>query len=239
MLNLEQVLAKSTKRMEGLLPTVKELAKKLIINSYNRGVPIVITQGLRTFAEQNALYAQGRYGDKRPIVTNAKGGESYHNYGVAIDFALLLPDGKNVSWDMRRDGDGDLQCDWLEVVEEAKKLGFQWGGDWISFKDSPHFEMTFGLTIKDFQAGKRPPITQVVQEEDEEDMTLKLNDYEWKMLNGIWSQRYNKGEITDWKWIDKIRCKQLTAGELAFLNSVIAAKDDCLSVEAQPAGMKL
>jgi len=78
----------------------------------------------------------------------------------------------------------------------------------------------------------------LICEEDEDNMPLPLNDYEWKMLNGIWSQRYNKGEITDWKWIDKIRCKQLTAGELAFLNSVIAAKKECLSVEAESEGMQ-
>ncbi|MFE4571276.1 M15 family metallopeptidase [Paenibacillus chitinolyticus] len=236
-LQLDFILNKSSKRLSDLHPTVKIAAEKLIINSYKRGVPIVITQGLRTFAEQNALYAQGRYGDKRPIVTNAKAGESFHNYGVAIDFALLLPDGKNVSWDMQRDGDGDRQCDWLEVVEEAKKLGFIWGGDWSGFKDYPHFEMTCGLTIKDFQAGKRPPVVKESIKEDEDNMPLHLNDYEWKMLNGIWSQRYNKGEITDWKWIDKIRCKQLNAGELAFLNTVVAAKKDCLSVEAESAGM--
>ncbi|MVP00791.1 N-acetylmuramoyl-L-alanine amidase family protein [Paenibacillus lutrae] len=72
---------------------------------------------------------------------------------------------------------------------------------------------------------------------DEDKMPLQINDYEWKMLNGIWSQRYNNKEISDWKWISKIRSKQLTSGELAFLNSVIAAKQNGLQIEPESAGM--
>lgn len=155
MLTLEQVKNKSAARLNGLHPTVKKAAELLIINAYNRGVPIVITQGLRTIAEQNAIYEQGR---SKPgnIVTQVRGGYSYHNYGLAIDFALLMPDGKNVSWDMRRDGDFDKTFDWFEVAEEGKKLGFEWGGDWTSFKDYPHFQMTFGLTCAQLKNGAQP-----------------------------------------------------------------------------------
>src|ERR1043165_556102 len=78
------------------------------------------TQTLRTFEEQNALYAQGRTKPGQ-IVTNAKGGQSYHNYGLAIDFALLIDkngDGKpdEVSWDRLKDYDRDNVADWMEVV---------------------------------------------------------------------------------------------------------------------------
>ncbi|WP_412177972.1 M15 family metallopeptidase [Paenibacillus terrae] len=106
MLTLEQVRAKSAKRIVSLSDVQRKAAELLIDFAYACGVPIVITQGLRTIDEQNGLYAQGR-AKPGQIVTNARGGYSYHNFGVAIDFALLLPDGKNVSWDMRRDGDGD------------------------------------------------------------------------------------------------------------------------------------
>ncbi|UNL92753.1 peptidase M15 [Paenibacillus polymyxa] len=159
-LTLEQVRAKSANRIAGLSDIQRKAAELLIDFAYACGVPIVITQGLRTIDEQNGLYAQGR---SKPgqIVTNARGGYSYHNFGVAIDFALLLPDGKNVSWDMRRDGDGDGIADWDEVVAEAKRIGWNWGGDWRSFKDYPHFEMTFGLSTADYRAGKRPSQTQL------------------------------------------------------------------------------
>lgn len=174
MLTLEQVKAKSKSRLLGLHPAVLAGTNALIERSYARGVPIIITQGLRTKAEQNSYYAKGRTQEqlnavglshvkaqpRETKVTNAIGGTSNHNYGLAIDFALLLPDRNSVSWDMVRDGDGDKVRDWNEVVEEAKALGFRWGGDFRSIFDGPHFEMTFGLGIKDLQAGARPTETQ-------------------------------------------------------------------------------
>ena len=92
-----------------------------------------ISQGLRTFAEQDALYNQ------KPKVTNAKGGQSIHNYGFAIDIVLII-DGKVASWDTKKDWDGDKKADWMECVEIFKKHGWNWGGDWKTFKDLPHFD---------------------------------------------------------------------------------------------------
>ncbi|MHA6530240.1 M15 family metallopeptidase [Paenibacillus sp. BAC0078] len=160
MLTLDQVTQKSATRLVGLHPVLLAAANVLIERSYARGIPIVITAGMRSFAEQNALYAQGRT-KKGDIVTNARGGSSYHNYGLAIDFALLLPDGQSVSWDMKRDGDGDKLADWQEVVQEAKKLGLEWGGDWTSFQDYSHLQMAFGLTTAQLKAGQRPSAEQV------------------------------------------------------------------------------
>lgn len=155
-MTLADVRAKSDPKLQNLLPVVQAAAEALIERAYRRGVSIIITAGFRTYAEQNALYAQGRNGDNRPIVTNARGGQSNHNFGVAIDFALLLPSGREVSWDTLRDGDKDSLPDWSEVVEEAKRIGFSWGGDWRSFKDMPHLEMTFGLSTMEYAAGIRP-----------------------------------------------------------------------------------
>jgi peptidoglycan L-alanyl-D-glutamate endopeptidase CwlK len=159
-LTIEQVRAKSTAKLVGLIPCVKAASEKLIDRSYALGIPIVVTQGLRTFAEQNALYEQGR---SKPgaIVTNARGGYSNHNFGVAIDFALLTNDGRAVSWDTKLDGNRNGKADWNEVVTLAKALGFTWGGDWKTFLDLPHFEMTFGLSTAQYRAGKCPTQAQV------------------------------------------------------------------------------
>lgn len=102
----------------------------------------IITFTLRTWPEQQALYDQGRTkpGD---IVTNAKAGQSYHNYGLALDFALQI-NGLKLVWDINKDFDFDHVSDWMEVVKAFKAEGFTWGGDWKSLKDYPHFEMTFG-----------------------------------------------------------------------------------------------
>lgn len=157
-MTLNELLEKAKKKLEGVHPVVKEKALKLVENSYKRGVCIAITQGYRSIEEQNELYAQGRTKPGK-IVTNAKGGDSYHNYGLAIDFCLIIND-KQYVWDIDGDFDGDKKADWMEVVEEAKKLGFEWGGDFKRFKDYPHFQYTFGLSIADLKAGKRPPQTQ-------------------------------------------------------------------------------
>lgn len=102
-----------------------------------------ITFALRTMAEQQVLYNQGRTPEskkkKEPIVTNAAPGQSYHNWGLAVDFALII-DEKVASWDAKTDWDKDRQADWMEVVQVFKSYGWDWGGDWVTFKDMPHFE---------------------------------------------------------------------------------------------------
>lgn len=178
MLTLAQAQAISASRLNGLNPIVRQAAEELIVRTYNTGVPIVITQGLRTIAYQDQLYAQGRTAPGK-IVTNAKGGQSFHNFGLAIDFALLMPDGRAVSWGTYRDGDKDGQRDWLEVASIGKGLGFEWGGDWKSFLDLPHFQMTFGLSTAQLRSGAQPP-TRIKQEEDQ-----LMTDAERQALNDL------------------------------------------------------
>lgn len=125
------------------------------------------TQVLRTWAEQDGLYALGRTkvnpdgkSSSRPMgykVTNAKGGHSIHNFGLAVDFCLII-DGKEASWNDVKDYDADGKADWMEVVAIFKKYGWSWGGDWSSFIDKPHFEKTFGYTLaqlRDLHAKKK------------------------------------------------------------------------------------
>lgn len=123
-------------RISKLHPKVRDEVT-LIISECDKALTgrakIRITQGLRTFEEQNELY------NKRPKVTNAKGGQSVHNYGFAVDICLII-DGKEVSWDTVKDWDGDRISDWNECVAVFKKHGWAWGGDWTAFKDLPHFD---------------------------------------------------------------------------------------------------
>lgn len=102
-----------------------------------------VTFTLRTFQEQQDIYDQGRT-KPGPIVTNAKPGSSYHNWGMAFDFCLVIA-GTQVSWDSIKDFDGDLVSDWMEVVNVFKAAGWTWGGDWHTIVDKPHLEKTFGL----------------------------------------------------------------------------------------------
>jgi peptidoglycan L-alanyl-D-glutamate endopeptidase CwlK len=106
---------------------------------------------LRTFAEQDKLFAQGRT-TKGSKVTNARGGHSYHNYGLALDIVLLLDKDKNglyetAVWDVKGDFDRDGKADWMEVVNIFKQFGWEWGGDW-KFTDNPHFQKTLGYSVR-------------------------------------------------------------------------------------------
>jgi peptidoglycan LD-endopeptidase CwlK len=98
-------------------------------------VQVILIAGMRTFAESDALYAQGRT-EPGPIVTNAPAGESFHNYGLAVDFDMVT-NGKD---------DYVVGPHWIEVVAVMKKYGMEWGGDWESIKDNPHFENRYGYT---------------------------------------------------------------------------------------------
>jgi len=153
--------ALSIKRIALLHPKVRENALAALedVNEALTGRAMCrVISTLRTFPEQNALYNLGRTvvnpdgrSAKKPmgnIVTNSKAGTSYHNYGLAPDFVLVI-DGKTASWDSNKDWDGDRQADWMEVVTVFKRHGWQWGGDWRTFKDMPHFQKTFGYTWQD------------------------------------------------------------------------------------------
>lgn len=147
-IGLQTLIDRSVRNMgAGIHSVVKESAIEMIKQAYKEGIFVQITSGYRSFAEQNKLYAQGRTAPGK-IVTNAKGGQSNHNYGLAIDYVLLSADGKKALWTVNEK--------WRRVAQIGKSLGFLWGGDWKSFKDYPHLEMMGGLTISQLQAGKRP-----------------------------------------------------------------------------------
>ncbi|MFC3420218.1 M15 family metallopeptidase [Salinicoccus hispanicus] len=133
---------------DALHPEVEKKAEALEEKAKEKDIKITITSDFRSFEEQDALFSKGR-SLPGEIVTNARGGESYHNYGLAIDYAIEA-DGE-IIWDVEYDGNDNGKADWLEVADIAKDLGFEWGGDWESFKDYPHLEMNFGYSIRELQ----------------------------------------------------------------------------------------
>ena len=110
-----------------------------------KGVRLRFAYTYRSPEEQNQLFNQ------KPKVTNAKAWQSIHQYGLAFDIVLLYDldnDGnfETASWDIKKDFDKDGIADWMEVTNYFKSKGYEWGGDWKSFKDVPHFQKVFGLT---------------------------------------------------------------------------------------------
>ncbi len=151
------------KRIKLLHPAVRQevLDAYLFVNGklLGKGVRLRFAFTIRSFGLQDSLYAQGRTklwddnGNRLGKVTNAKGGQSYHNYGLAFDIVLLLDKNRDgvfeqASWDTVADWDKDGEADWMEVVNYFKKLGWTWGGYWRS-KDKPHLQKTFGYHWKD------------------------------------------------------------------------------------------
>ena len=100
------------------------------------GKDIRITESYRSCERQNALYAQGRT-TVGSIVTNAKCGESYHNYGLAFDVVF------------RETGYNAPEADWQLLGTIGKALSLNWGGDWKGFVDRPHFEVK--MTLKEIR----------------------------------------------------------------------------------------
>lgn len=131
----------SVARLAKLHPLVRDTFKAFIedCEALNPDTTLRITQGLRTFDEQQALYNQGRNGNPGKIVTNASAGQSYHNYGLAIDLVEL---------DGAKNEIADWKFDMGTLKPIADKYGIVWGGNFKSIKDKPHFEKTFGFNWK-------------------------------------------------------------------------------------------
>lgn len=115
------------------------------------GLHFYLFMGLRTFEEQEELYARGRTAPGQ-VVTNARSGLSWHNYGLAADYVLDgMPDkpGTQWSWQTKVDLNADGHNDWYQLGEIAESVGLEWGGRWKKFPDLPHVQYRGGLTINE------------------------------------------------------------------------------------------
>jgi len=136
-ITLERIKTAHPKIREELLEQYKECNQML-----PKGVRLRFAYVLRTDAEQHALFLQ------RPKVTNADAGQSIHNYGLAFDIVLLYDKDNNetfetASWEQNKY--------WMLVVAYFKSKGWEWGGDWKSFKDAPHFQKAFEKGWRNFK----------------------------------------------------------------------------------------
>jgi peptidoglycan L-alanyl-D-glutamate endopeptidase CwlK len=104
-------------------------ARGLVQRAARADIDIKIISGLRTYAEQDALFAKGRTAPG-PKVTNAKGGESNHNFGIAFDVGVF--DGKNYL-------PSSPAYDVVGAI--GVEIGLEWGGHWTSLVDKPHFQL--------------------------------------------------------------------------------------------------
>ncbi len=128
------------------------MAKKFLDKCRAQGIEITVTCTYRDFQEQNRLYARGRtvlteHGQRVRKVTNAKAGQSFHNFRLAFD-VVPLRHGKPV-W--RTDG-ADAML-WQRIGNIGEEVGLEWAGRWKKFREYPHFQYTGGHPLSHFQAG--------------------------------------------------------------------------------------
>ncbi|MBN2664381.1 MAG: M15 family metallopeptidase [Bacteroidales bacterium] len=113
----------TNQRITNLHPSIRTDVYRAIQELQRKGINVRIASGYRSFKEQNEIFA------KVPKVTKAQGGQSYHNYGLAVD-VYEIKSGKLYEGNRK------------EIAAVFKKFGFDWGGDWPTFKDYPHFQKT-------------------------------------------------------------------------------------------------
>lgn len=137
----------SAAKLAKVHPVLSQKITQVIALAANVGLDVRVVQGLRTFEEQTKLYNQpwdkrdndgdGRIDEKDEKVTNAKAGQSNHNYGLACDLCVFVngkPDWNNLQ-------------NFATIGRLAKQVGLEWGGDW-KFKDRPHVQLK-GLSVKE------------------------------------------------------------------------------------------
>ena len=135
----------NSRKIEDLHPYVAKLCRAFVAACKKDGIDILITSTWRDNAAQNALYAQGRTKPGKKV-TNAKAGSSFHNYKLAFDFVPIV--------------NGKAQWNDLATFKRAgaigERLGLDWAGRWVSFKELAHLQWSGGLSLAQLRAGKKP-----------------------------------------------------------------------------------
>lgn len=130
--------------LNDLFPVVRDAAQKALNTLKAAGIDVLITCTYRTAEEQQKLYAQGRTSPGKKV-TNAKPGQSFHEYRVALDLYPVVngkPDFSGSHIDL-----------WHKIAKAFKDEGFEWAYEWKTFKEMPHFQMTKGHPLSYFQNG--------------------------------------------------------------------------------------
>lgn len=133
----------NSRKIEDLHPFVAERCREFIKKCDAIGIDVLITSTYRDNASQDAIYAQGRTLPGRKV-TNAKAGQSYHNYRIAFDFVPIV-NGK-ADWNNLKNFE---RCGII-----AEDLGLEWAGRWKRMRETCHIQYTGGLTLADLQRGK-------------------------------------------------------------------------------------
>ena len=133
--------ARSENNIRTLALRAQRPARAFLARVRAAGIHARIISGTRTYAMQDALYRQGRFGNPGPRVTNARGGQSNHNFGIAWDIGIFTAAGGYVT--------AGPAYDDAAVAGTAPEL--EWGGNWTSFVDKPHWQLATGMPLSELR----------------------------------------------------------------------------------------
>lgn len=131
----------NSRNINDLDPIVAAKCRAFIAACKKQGIDVLITSTYRDNESQNAIYAQGRTRPGR-VVTNARGGQSFHNWRVAFDFVPIVS--------------GKAQWNDARTFKKCRAIGESLGLEGLSF-ETAHLQYRGGLSLRDFQNGKRLP----------------------------------------------------------------------------------
>lgn len=121
----------SVKRLAGVHPDLVRVVKRCAADWKDDSFGFIVTCGTRSLSEQKRMVAKGASKTLRSRHIPAPNG-----YGHAVDLAATI--------------DGKIKWDWplyhkiaaaMKAAANAEKVTIEWGGDWKSFKDGPHFQL--------------------------------------------------------------------------------------------------
>lgn len=137
----------NSRSLDDLTPRTRDLARQFLAACEAAGIDLLVTSTYRDTESQAALYAQGRSAPGN-VVTNAKPGQSWHNWRCALD-VVPLRNGKPV-WGTSGE-DGKL---WEQIGAIGESVGLEWAGRWKSFRELAHFQCAQGKTLAQLQQGE-------------------------------------------------------------------------------------
>jgi peptidoglycan L-alanyl-D-glutamate endopeptidase CwlK len=134
----------NSRSLDDLIPPAKERVERFLSLCKDEGIDLLVTSTYRDNESQQALYEQGRTTAGK-VVTNAKAGDSWHNWRCAVDVVPMVNGKPN--WD-------GLHPVWDQIGKLGEQAGLEWAGRWRTFKELAHFQYTGGLTLTDLKNGK-------------------------------------------------------------------------------------
>jgi peptidoglycan L-alanyl-D-glutamate endopeptidase CwlK len=138
---------RSEQNIASLHIKAQELARQFMLKATTGSMIVRIISGNRTYEEQNKLFAQGRFGNPPPIVTKARGGQSNHNFAIAWDIGVFTKEGKYLPGNNKAE-----EKEYDKIFDLVKDLPIEWGGNWKSIVDRPHYQVPTGKPVSEVRA---------------------------------------------------------------------------------------